>query len=123
MELANRFRRGTADNLPAAHRAQRAAWRAELLRWQRRLTLTSLNEIMRLFESGKFRKLTSRHVLLIAEYRPITIDDETFFDKAFSRSKEVAACLGFAMEHGWNDVLDDLACLRAILQGPASLPV
>lgn len=91
---------------------------AEFHGWQRRLTLASVNEAIRLLQSEKFQKLTNQHVHCIAEYRAIEIDDESFFDKAFSTGKEVAACLAFAMEIGWHAVLQDLARLRSTLLGP-----
>ena len=75
----------------------------------------SLDEAIRLIESEKARKLTDRHLHSIAEYEAIRIDDETFFEKAFSSGKEVAACLAFAMEIGWQEVLEDMVRLRSTL--------
>ncbi|MBI1816889.1 MAG: hypothetical protein HYR72_18065 [Deltaproteobacteria bacterium] len=88
---------------------------AELHTWERRLVLRSLEEAIRLIESEKVAKLTGQHLHCIAEYDAITIDGESFFDKAFTSGKEVAACLAFAMELGWREALDDMTRLRAIL--------
>lgn len=90
---------------------------ADLRAWERKLTLSSLNEAIRLLESEKFSKLTYSHVRCIAEYQPIEIDGESFFEKAFSTGKEVAACLAYALEIGWARVLDDLGRLRLLFRG------
>jgi hypothetical protein len=91
---------------------------AELRAWERQLVLRSLNEAIRLIESDKFEKLNGQHIQCIAEYDAITIDGESFFDKAFTSGKEVAACLAFAMEIGWREALDDMMRLRMTLLGP-----
>lgn len=90
---------------------------AELHTWERQLALHSLDEAIRLIESDKVDKLTGKHLHCIAEYDAITIDGESFFHKAFSSGKVVAACLAFAMEIGWREVLDDMRCLRMTLLG------
>ena len=90
---------------------------AELHTWERQLALRSLDEAIRLIESDKVRKLTERHIHCIAEYDAITIDGESFFHKAFSSGKAVAACLAFAMEIGWREVLEDMRQLRLTLLG------
>jgi hypothetical protein len=90
---------------------------AELHTWERQLVLRSLDEAIRLIESDKVEKLTGQHIHCIAEYDAITIDGECFFDKAFTRGKEVAACLAFAMEIGWREALDDMVRLRVTLLG------
>ena len=90
---------------------------AELHTWERQLVLRSLDEAIRLIESDKIEKLTDQHIHDIAEYDAITIDGECFFDKAFTRGKEVAACLAFAMELGWREALDDMVRLRATVLG------
>ena len=90
---------------------------AELHSWERQLVLRSLDEAIRLIESDKVEKLTGQHIHCIAEYDAITIDGESFFDKAFSSGKEVAACLGYAMAIGWQEVLEDMVRLRLALVG------
>ena len=92
-------------------------WLDALRGWERYLTLAAVDEAIRLLESDQFEKLTDQHVRCIAEYGAITIDDESFFDKAFSTGKEVAACLACARDAGSNAVLEDLASLRATLVG------
>lgn len=90
-------------------------WQTDLHRWERALTLPSLCEAIRLLRSDKFRNLTSHHLRCIAEYGAIEIDDETFFDRAFSAGKEVAACLSYAMMYGGQVVLNDMVRLRGTL--------
>ena len=90
---------------------------AELHTWERKLVLHSLNEAIRLIESEKIEQLTGQHLHCIAEYDAITIDGECFFDKAFTSGKEVAACLAFAKEIGWQEALDDMLRLRLTLLG------
>jgi hypothetical protein len=89
----------------------------ELRTWERQLVLRSLDEAIRLIGSDKVEKLTGQHIHCIAEYDPITIDGECFFDKAFTSGKVVAACLAFAREIGWREVLDDLVRLRVTVLG------
>lgn len=79
--------------------------------------MCSLDEAIRLIESDKVDKLTGQHICRIAEYDAITIDEERFFDRAFSAGKEVAACLAFAMAIGWRETLDDMLRLRMALLG------
>ena len=79
--------------------------------------MRSLEEAIRLIESDKVEKLTGQHIHCIAEYDAITIDGESFFDKAFTSGKVVAACLAFAMEIGWCEALDDLMRLRVAVLG------
>lgn len=90
---------------------------AELHCWERQLVLRSLDEAIRLIESGKLEKLTEKHIHCIAEYDAVTIDGERFFEKAFSPGKEVAACLAFAREIGWREALDDLRRFRLTVLG------
>ena len=90
---------------------------AELHSWERQLVLRSLDEAIRLIESDKIEKLTAQHIHCIAEYDAIAIDGECLFDKAFTTGKEVAACLGYAMEIGWQEVLEDMVRLRLALLG------
>jgi len=91
---------------------------AELHSLQGRLTLASITEAIRLLESEKFSRLTDRDVRDVANYRSIEIDDEPFFDKAFSAGKEAAASLAFAVTLGRNVVLEDLQRLQATATGP-----
>lgn len=49
----------------------------------------------------------------LAEYRPIELAGERFFERAWTRSKEVAATLGFALLLGSDTVRDDLLALAA----------
>jgi len=91
---------------------------AELHNWERLLVLQSLNEAIRLMQSKKVEKLTDQHIHAVAEYGPIRIDDEVFFDKAFSSGKDVAACLSFAMQIGWQEALDDIVRFRLTVLGP-----
>jgi hypothetical protein len=90
-------------------------WIDALRGWERYLTLAAVDEAIRLLESDQFEKLTDQHVHCIAEYGAITIDGESFFNKAFSTGKEVAACLACARDTGSSAVLEDLTCLRATL--------
>jgi len=103
------------------HDQGRDRWLDALRGWERHLTLAAVDEAIRLLESDQFEKLTDQHVRCIAEYGAITIDDESFFDKAFSTGKEVAACLACARDVGSTAVLEDLSRLRATLLG-RSLP-
>jgi hypothetical protein len=89
----------------------------ELHMWERRLVLRSLNEAIRLIESGKAEKLTREHLHHVAEYHAIKIDGEWFFDKAFTSGKEVAVCLAVAMDIGWREALDDMLRLRLAVLG------
>jgi hypothetical protein len=100
----------------------KASWLEALRGWERHLTLAAVDEAIRLLESEQFEKLTDQHVRCIAEYGAITIDDESFFDKAFSTGKEVAACLACARDAGPAAVLEDLASLRATLLGRSLAP-
>ena len=102
----------------AADAAAKKRLIAELHNWERHLVLQSLNEAIRLMQSEKAEKLTAHHLHAIAEYGPIQIDGEVFFDKAFSSGKDVAACLGFAMQIGWQEALDDVVRFRLTVLGP-----
>jgi hypothetical protein len=100
------------------YQAAKNALLAELHTWERKLVLQSLSEAVRLIESEKVAKLTAQHLHAIAEYGSIWIDEEVFFDKAFSSGKEVAACLAVAMEIGWQEARDDIVRLRRTVTGP-----
>lgn len=89
----------------------------ELHAWQKQLPLPSLDEAIRFIESNKVEKLTEHHIRRIAGYDAITIEGESFFDKAFTSGKEVAACLGYAMQIGWGEVLNDMIRLRLSVRG------
>jgi len=90
----------------------------ELHALQPQLTLPSISEAIRLLESDKFARVTDQDVKAIANYRSVEIDDETFFQKAFSPGKEIAASLSFATYLGKSVVLEDLRRLLATATGP-----
>ena len=91
--------------------------RADLRQIQRDLTEAALAEALRLLESPRFEQLTDEQVREVAEYRPIEIAGERFFQPAFSRSKEAGAMLGFARLLGADNVREDLVRLRASVRG------
>ena len=93
--------------------------RAELLRLQAGLTEACIAETLRLLESDRFVELTEAHIREIMEYQPIVLSGERFFARAWSRSKEAGATLGFALQLGARVVCDDLVRLRASLGGAA----
>ena len=93
--------------------------RAELRGFQSLLTEPSLAEALRLLESPLALELTEQHVREVAEYRPIELAGERFFERAWSRSKEVAATLGFALLLGTDSVREDLVLLAASLSSTA----
>jgi hypothetical protein len=78
----------------------------------------ALCEAIRLLESEKFDQLTDAHIREIASYRAVDLEDETFFERAFSPGKEAAASLAFALRLGRDTVLDDLQRLRSALGCP-----
>jgi hypothetical protein len=88
---------------------------SELHRFQGGVLPPALCEAIRLLESDKFERLTDADILAVANYRAIELDDEPFFERAFSPGKEAAASLGFARLLGRDVVLDDLRRLRAAL--------
>jgi len=92
---------------------------AELHELERRLTIPSIAEAIRLMKSAKFQQLTSEQITSIANYQAIKIEDEWFFDKAFSTGKEAAASLAYAQYIGREVVLEDLMRLRAAASGSA----
>jgi len=91
--------------------------REELRNFQSRLTEASVAEALRLLESPRFEELTEQHVREVAEYRPIELAGERFFERAWSRSKEAGATLGFALLLGADTVREDLRGLAASLRG------
>jgi hypothetical protein len=93
--------------------------RQELRSFQKELTGPSLAEALRLLESPRAEQLTGRHVREVAEYRPIELAGERFFERAWTRSKEVAATLGFALLLGTDAVRDDLLALAASVDAAA----
>ncbi len=95
---------------------------AELHELERRLTIASIAEAIRLLKSEKFHQLTSEQIRSIGNYQPIRIEDEWFFDKAFSTGKEVAASLAYAGYVGREVVLEDLVRLRAAASGSSESP-
>ncbi len=75
----------------------------------------ALCETVRLLESGKFERLRDSDLHEIANYRAVELDDDVFFERAFTPGKEAAATLGFARYLGRETVLGDLHRLRAAL--------
>jgi hypothetical protein len=88
--------------------------RNELRSFQSLLTEAALAESLRLLESPRFEDLTEQHVREVGEYRPIEIGGERFFERAWSRSKEAAATLGFALLLGADTVRDGLRQLERV---------
>jgi len=88
--------------------------REQLHSFQSLLTEAALAEALRLLESPRFGDLTEQHVREVGEYRPIEIAGERFFDRAWSRSKEVAATLGFALLLGADTVREGLLQLERV---------
>ena len=86
--------------------------RHELRNFQSLLTEAALAESLRLLESPRFEDLTEQHVREVGEYRPIEIHGERFFERAWSRSKEAAATLGFALLLGADTVCEGLRQLE-----------
>ncbi len=97
--------------------SKRASMLAELHKFERALTVASLSEAIRLLESDCFEELSAAQIREVGEYRPIQLGEERFFEKAWSRGKEVAAALGFAQHLGPEAVRKDLVGLRASLLG------
>ena len=86
--------------------------RDQLRSFQGLMTEASLAEALRLLESPHAPELTEQHVREVAEYRPIELSGERFFERAWSRGKESAATLGFALLLGTDCVLRDLRLLQ-----------
>jgi hypothetical protein len=93
--------------------------RAELREFERSLSERALAEALRLLDSPHFDQLTPEQIRDVSEYRPIEIAGERFFERAWSRSKEAGAMLGFARLLGADAVRADLRRLRAALRGEA----
>lgn len=91
--------------------------REELWTFQKKLSEASVSEALRLLESPQFERLTDQHIREVSEYRPIELDGERFFERAWSRSKEAGAMLGLARLLGSDLVRDDLVGLRTSLRG------
>ncbi len=89
----------------------RNALQQEFRALERNLAEPSLAEALRLLESPHFASVTDAHVRAVGEYRPIEILGERFFERAWSRSKEAAAMLGFARLLGADFVRGDLCRL------------
>ncbi len=75
----------------------------------------SLRETVRLLESDRFACLTDADVHEIANYRSVELDEQVFFDRAFTPGKEAAATLAFARRLGRETVLRDLRLLGVTL--------
>ena len=103
-------------------KSKRASMLAELHKFERKLTVASLSEAIRLLESDRFEDLTAAQIREVGEYRSIQLGEERFFEKAWSRGKEVAAALGFAQHLGPEAVRKDLLSLRASLLGADEAP-
>jgi hypothetical protein len=88
---------------------------AELHQLQGDVLPPALCEAIRLLESDKFERLTDADILDVANYRAIELENEPFFERAFTPGKQAAASLGFARLLGRDVVLDDLRRLRASL--------
>ena len=88
---------------------------AELHEIEWNATVPSLCEAIRLLASEKFEQLTNEHIRHVANYRAIELEDEVFFERAFSPGKEAAASLGYARAIGRDVVLDDLQRLHSTL--------
>jgi hypothetical protein len=101
---------------------KRASMLGELHEFERAFTVASLSEAIRLLESDRFEELTAAQIREVGEYRPIQLGEERFFEKAWSRGKEVAAALGFAQHLGPETVRKDLLGLRATLLGADGTP-
>ena len=95
------------------HRVDRAALLDELHRFEWSALAPALCETVRLLESGKFDRLSESDLNEIANYRAVELDDEIFFDRAFTPGKEAAASLAFARYLGIDAVLKDLRSLAA----------
>ncbi len=104
---------------PPLDQDQKQRLRADLRQVQRDLTEASLAEALRLLGSPRFEGVTEQHVREVSDYRPIEIAGERFFERAFSRSKEAGAMLGFARLLGTDSVRTDLEHLRASIHGAA----
>ena len=87
---------------------------------ERYLNLPSVEELIRLLRSGVFERLTDAQVRTVGEYGAIELAGESYFARAFSAGKEVAASLALARELGVCRVLCDLLALRASMIGPAA---
>jgi hypothetical protein len=85
---------------------------------ERHLNLPSVEELIRLLRSDLFERITDAHVRAVGEYGAIELDGESFFARAFSAGKEVAASIALARELGVRQVLADLQALRASMLGP-----
>lgn len=100
---------------PHAEPTPTSAIQADFRELQARMNVPSLRESIRLLTSEKFHLLNDDHLYDVANYRSIDLDDEVFFERAFTPGKEAAASLGFARHLGRETVLEDLVRLRASL--------
>jgi len=80
------------------------------------LNEASVNEAVRLIESGKFNSVNRDNFTEIGNYHPIEINGEKFFDKAFSTGKEVALILRFAEQNNEKYVLKELKDAQKFLE-------
>lgn len=84
---------------------------------ERYLNLPSVDELIRVLESGRFEALTNAQVRTVGEYGAIELGDELYFARAFSTGKGVAASLALAQALGVDKVLCDLVALRQSMLG------
>jgi hypothetical protein len=91
---------------------------SELHGIERYLNLPGVEELIRLLKSGGLERLTDAQVRTVGEYGAIELGGESYFERAFSPGKEVAAGLALARQLGVRKVLSDLQALRASMLGP-----
>ena len=113
--LESRNQSGGAPMYPDPCRSASANLLEQLHAFEWSALTPALCETVRLLESEKFEQLSDADVQEIANYRAVELEDETFFERAFTPGKEAAATLAFARQLGRVRVLDDLNRLRAAL--------
>ena len=89
----------------------------ELHEIQHALNERSIDELIRLIESGAIAELRDEHVRTVGEYGAIDLAGKRFFGRAFSTGKEVAKSLAIARRLDPAAVLRDLLALRASMTG------
>lgn len=104
------------SRIPPLDEKRKQRLREDLRQVERDLTEASLAEALRVLGSPRFGELTERHVREVSEYRPIELAGELFFERAWSRSKEAGAALGFARLLGADSVRADLERLTAAIR-------
>ena len=76
------------------------------------LETPSISEAIRFIESDKFALVTEEDFTEIGNYHTVNIDGELFFDKAFSRGKEIVKFLRAAKEGQVELVLKKLKSIQ-----------